>query len=200
MVLRPAESRRGELQWQTKNLNWCPRISPPATSPRPLKRWWRGCSGVTAARPCWALPAAARLLPWPTSSPGATGPRWCWPTTKRWQPSCAPSSARFSPTMRWSILSATTTTTSRKPTSPAPIPILKRTAPSTTRSTVCATRLRRRFPSGGTSLLWHRCPASTHWATPLTTAAWSSVCGPACRWSGMNCARSWLPCNTSATT
>ena len=37
-------------------------------------------------------------------------------------------------------------------------------------------------------------------ATPLTTAAWSSVCGPACRWSGMNCARSWLPCNTSATT
>ena len=42
--------------------------------------------------------------------------------------------------------------------------------------------------------------ASTHWATPLTTAAWSSVCGPACRWSGMNCARSWLPCNTSATT
>ena len=31
MVLRPAESRRGELQWQTKNLNWCPRISPPAT-------------------------------------------------------------------------------------------------------------------------------------------------------------------------
>ncbi len=58
-------------------------------------------------------------------------------------------SARFSPTMRWSILSATTTTTSRKPTSPAPIPILKRTAPSTTRSTVCATRLRRHFRNGG---------------------------------------------------
>ena len=31
----------------------------------------------------------------------------------------------------------------------APIPILKRTAPSTTRSTVCATRLRRRFRNGG---------------------------------------------------
>ena len=34
-----------------------------------------------------------------------------------------------------------------EPTFPAPIPILKRTALSTTRSTVCATRLRRRFPS-----------------------------------------------------
>ena len=33
---------------------------------------------------------------------------------------------------------------------PAPIPILKRTAPSTTRSTVCATRPRRHFRSGGT--------------------------------------------------
>ena len=31
----------------------------------------------------------------------------------------------------------------------ANVPILKRTAPSTTRSTVCATRLRRRFRNGG---------------------------------------------------
>ena len=44
----------------------------------------------------------------------------------------------------------TTITTSRKPISPALIPILKRTAPSMTRSTVCATRPRRHFRSGGT--------------------------------------------------
>ena len=50
-----------------------------------------------------------------------------------------------------------------EPTFPAPIPILKRTALSTTRSTACAIRLRRHFPSGGTSLLWPRCPASTRW-------------------------------------
>ena len=83
---------------------------------------------------------------------------------------------------------------------PSTIPILKRTAPSTTRSTACATQLRRRFPSGGTLLLWHRCPASTRWATPSTTAAWSSVCAPGCKWSGTSCAKSWSPCNTSETT
>lgn len=67
---------------------------------------------------------------------------------------------------------------------------IERTALSTTRSTVCATRLRRRFPSGGTSLLWHQYPVSTRWATPSTTAAWSSVCAPGCRWSGTSCAKS----------
>ena len=45
-----------------------------------------------------------------------------------------------------------------------------------------------------------RCPASTRWATPSTTAAWSSVCAPGCRWSGTSCAKSWSPCNTSETT
>jgi len=57
-----------------------------------------------------------------------------------------------------------------------------------------------RLRHSATAALSERRDASTHWATPLTTAAWSSVCGPACRWSGMNCARSWLPCNTSGTT
>ena len=27
----------------------------------------------------------------------ATAPRWCWPTTRRWRPSCAPSSSAFFP-------------------------------------------------------------------------------------------------------
>ena len=60
-------------------------------------------------------------------------------------------------------------------------PILKRTAPSTTRSTACAIRRRRLCLSGGTSSLWRRSPASTPWATPSTTAAWSSACAPAWR-------------------
>ena len=38
---------------------------------------------------------------------------------------------------------------------------IERTAPSTTRLTVCATRPRRRCQSGATSSLWRRCPAST---------------------------------------
>ena len=50
-----------------------------------------------------------------------------------------------------------------KPISPARIPILKRTAPSTMRSTACATRPRRRCRSGGMLSSWRRCPASTRW-------------------------------------
>ena len=83
---------------------------------------------------------------------------------------------------------------------PARIPILKRTAPSTMRSTACATRPRRRCRSGGMLSSWRRCPASTRWATPSTTAAWSSACAPACRWSAMCCASGWWTCNMSATT
>ena len=45
--------------------------------------------------------------------------------------------------------------------------------------------------SGGTSSSSRRCPASTRWATPSTIAAWSSACGPGCRWSGTSCAKSW---------
>ena len=51
--------------------------------------------------------------------------------------------------MRWSISSPTTITTSPRPISPAPTPILRRTAPSTMRSTACATRRRRLCLSGG---------------------------------------------------
>lgn len=47
-----------------------------------------------------------------------------------------------------------------------------------------------RCQNSATSSLWRRCPASTRWATPSTTAAWSSACAPACRWSAMRCARS----------
>ena len=180
--------------------NWCRRTSPPATSPKPSKSWCRGSGGGTGARLCWASPAAARPLPWPTSSPSATAPPWCWPTTRPWPPSCAPSSGRFSRKMRWNTSSATTTTTSPRPISPAPTPTLKRTAPSTTRSTACAIRRRRLCLSGGTSSSWRRCPASTRWATPSTTAAWSSACGPACRWPGTSCAAGWWTCSTSATT
>ena len=49
----------------------------------------------------------------------------------------------------------------------------------------------RRSRSGGTSSSSRRCPASTRWATPSTIAAWSSACGPGCRWSGTSCAKSW---------
>ena len=56
----------------------------------------------------------------------------------------------FFPHTRWSTLSPTTTTTSRRPTSPRRTPILKRTPPSTTRSTSCATAPPVPFPSGGT--------------------------------------------------
>ena len=42
----------------------------------------------------------------------SSGPPWCWPTTRPWPPSCAPSSRSSSPTTRWSISSPTTTTTS----------------------------------------------------------------------------------------
>ncbi len=48
-------------------------------------------------------------------------------TTRRWPRSCAPNSANSFPTTRWSTSSPTTTTTSRRPTSPAPTPISKRT-------------------------------------------------------------------------
>jgi excinuclease ABC subunit B len=47
-----------------------------------------------------------------------------------------------SPTMRWSISSPTTTTTSPRPMCRAPTPSSRRKAPSTSRSTACATRPR----------------------------------------------------------
>ena len=49
----------------------------------------------------------------------------------------------------------------------------------------------RHSATAGTSSSSRRCPASTLWATPSTIAAWSSACGPGCRWSGMSCAKSW---------
>ena len=55
----------------------------------------------------------------------------------------------FFRTMRSSILSPTTTITSPRRISHRPIPILKRTPRSTTRSTACATPRPRRCPSGG---------------------------------------------------
>ena len=42
-----------------------------------------------------------------------------------------------------------------------------------------------------TSSLWRRCPVSIRWATPSTTAAWSSASAPAWKWSGMSCASGW---------
>ena len=39
-----------------------------------------------------------------------------------------------------------------------------------------------------------------HSATAALSAAWSSACGPGCRWIGMTCAKSWSPCNMSGTT
>ena len=41
----------GRKRWQRKNLNWCRTMPPLATSLRRSRSWWRGCSGVTAARP-----------------------------------------------------------------------------------------------------------------------------------------------------
>ena len=55
----------------------------------------------------------------------------------------------FFPENAVSISSPTTITTSPRPISPAPTPILRRTAPSTMRSTACATRRRRLCLSGG---------------------------------------------------
>ena len=56
----------------------------------------------------------------------------------------------FFPTMRSSISSATTTITSPRPTSRAPILILRRKLSSTRRSTACASRRSARFCSAAT--------------------------------------------------
>ena len=60
------------------------------------------------------------------------------------------------------------------------IPILRRTAPSMRRSTVCAIRPQPRCRNGATLSSWPACRVFTLWATPLITAAWSSACGRAC--------------------
>ena len=56
---------------------------------------------------------------------------------------------------------ATTTTTSRRPTSRAPTPTSRRNPRSTSRSTACATRRRARCSNATTSSSWRRCRAST---------------------------------------
>ena len=45
--------------------------------------------------------------------------------------------------------------------------------------------------SATAALSERRGPASTRWATQSTIAAWSSACGPGCRWSGTSCVKSW---------
>ena len=121
-----------------RNLKLFLNISPPATSRRPSRPCPGGWRWGWTSRPCWASPARARPSPWPRSLSRSSAPPWCWPTIRPWPPSCAPSSGSFSPTTRWSISSPTTTTTSRRPTSPIRIPSLRRTPPSTRRSTACA--------------------------------------------------------------
>ena len=78
----------------------------------------------------------------------------------------------FSRMMRWNILSPTTITISRKPTSLLRIPTLKRTALSMTRLTVCAIPPRLPCRNSATSSLWPAFHASIPWATPSITAAW----------------------------
>ena len=84
--------------------------------------------------------------------------------------------ASFFRTMRWNISSPTMTTISRRPIFPRPTPLLKRTPPSTRRSTSCATPPRRPFLSVGTSSSWRRCPAFTAWATPRSIPSWPCRC------------------------
>ncbi len=142
--------------------------SPPATSPRPSTSWRRAWKSACGEQVLWASPAPARRTPWPRSSSRSTGPRWCWPTTRRWPPSCARNSGSFSPTTRWSISSPTTTTTSRRPICPTRTPISPRTPPPTRRSTACGCPPPARCWSGGTSSWCRPSPASTAWASRTT--------------------------------
>ena len=68
---------------------------------------------------------------------------------------------RSFPTTPSNISSATTTTTSRKPTSRAPTPTSRKNPRSTSRSTACATRRRARCSNATTSSSSRRCRAST---------------------------------------
>ena len=84
-----------------------------------------------------ASPAAARRWRWRGSSSWSRSRPSSCATTRRWPPSCAPSSAISSRTTRSSISSRTSTTTSPKRTSPTPTPTSRRTPRSTTRSSGC---------------------------------------------------------------
>ena len=97
----------------------------------------------------------------------STGPRWCWRTTRRWPRSYAANSRSFSRKTRWNILSPIMTTISRRPICPRPTPISKRTPPSTTRSTSCATPPPRRCRSGGMSSSSPASPASISLGDPI---------------------------------
>ncbi len=112
----------------------------PAISRAPPRRWPTACSAATARRRCWASPARARRWRWRGSSSWCRSRRWCCRTTRRWRPSCAPSSASSFRRTRSSTSSRTSTTTSPRRTSRTPTPTSPRIARSTTRSSGCGTR------------------------------------------------------------
>jgi len=154
-------------------------ISPRATSPRPSPGSCRVSATGCRTRSFWASRARARPSRWPTSSRSCSARHLSSPTTRYWRRSSVRSSASSSRTMPWSTLSPITIITSRRLTSPPPIPISPRTPPSTRRSTACATRPRRPFWSGGTSSSWQASPASTPWETQRSTRAWPFHFAPA---------------------
>ena len=90
-----------------------------------------------------------------------------------WPPSWPPSSRSSSRTTRWCTSSATTTTTSRKPTCPRRTPSSRRTPPSTRRWRSCAMRPRARCcPRRDCIVVASVSAASTVSAAPWTTPAW----------------------------
>ncbi len=86
--------------------------------------------GVTGSGKTMAMAASSS---WSRSRP------WSSATTRRWPPSCAPSSATSFRTTPSSISSRTSTTTSPRRTSPTRTRTSRKTRRSTTRSSACAT-------------------------------------------------------------
>ena len=136
---RPADHKSKEEE-TCQIFRWYRNTGPRAISRRPLRPWPGGWRWACRSRPCWGSRARARPSPWPRPLNASSAQPWSWPTIRPWQPSSAPNSGSFSPTTRWSILSPTTTTTSRRPIFPTPTPISRRMPPPTMRSTACASR------------------------------------------------------------
>ena len=109
------EKQDGEfVRFPIRRLNCFSPLPPAGDQPRPLPSWWRGCG-------------TARCLPDPAGRDGSGKtftmanviarmgrPAIVLRPTRRWRRSCTASFASSSPRTRWSISSATTTTTSPK--------------------------------------------------------------------------------------
>ncbi|SKS18699.1 Uncharacterised protein [Mycobacteroides abscessus subsp. abscessus] len=160
-----------------------------AGSARGRRTWYSSVPPVPVSRPRR-----------PGSSSACNGRRSSWHPTRPSRHSWPTSSGKCCRTTLSNTSFRITITTSRKRISRKPIPISKKTAPSTMTWSVCGTRRHPTCCLAGMSWWWPRSHASTDWV--LRSLTWIVRCSWTWGWRclAMRCCGCWSTCSTTAMT